>query len=75
MDTSATGRAYELAAVLRTCAMACDEPHTPNPETAWGALERTLMVAERLAGELIDAVERLEMAAKVGPIYGPKDAA
>ncbi len=75
MGAAAGARSYELGAMLRTCVLALDALDGCDRAADAGSLRITLEVAERLAAELIDAVEDLERLAKVGPIYGPKDAA
>ena len=75
MDVSTSSRAYDLHAVLQTCALACDAADPSDTSHEFSALERTLQVAMRLAGELIDAVEELEQRARKGAVHEPREAA
>lgn len=72
---AATPGAYELRAMPRTCVLAFDHLEDRDPSGEAASLRVTLEVAERLAADLIDAVEGLERLAKVGPLHGPRDAA
>lgn len=57
-DTS--GKAYDINAILRTCILACDPVATIAEWNGDNGIERTLEVAERMMGDLIEDIERLE---------------
>ena len=57
-DTS--GKAYDINGILRTCILACDPMSTIKEWNGDNGIERTLEVAERMMGDLIDEIEALE---------------
>lgn len=68
-------RAYELRAMLKTCALALDALEDRAASDEVSALRATIELAERPAVELLDAVDDLGRLAKVGSVQGPRDAA
>ena len=55
-----SGAAYEINGILKTCILACDPMATFEEWKGDTGLERTLMVAERMMGDLIERIEVLE---------------
>lgn len=58
MDVS--GAAYEINGMLKSCILACDPMSTIEAWNGDNGIERTLMVAERMLGDLIEQIEILE---------------
>jgi hypothetical protein len=58
-----SGKAYQINGILRTCILACDPMSTIAEWNGDDGIERTLEVAEKMMGELIDEIEALERAA------------
>jgi len=57
---AASGKAYQINGILRTCILACDPMSTITEWNGDDGIERTLEVAEKMMGELIDEIEALE---------------
>lgn len=64
-EPSASELAYRLSALLRVCCMAKDNDNGPLFKD-WDGLAKTLELAESWAGDLIEAVEYLEMDTEKG---------
>lgn len=62
-NMEASGAAYDINAMLKACILACDSVTTIDDWNGDKGIERTLMVAERLMGDLIDKIEALERVA------------
>lgn len=59
-EIDVSGAAYEINGILKTCILACDPMATFEEWNGDTGLERTLMVAERMMGDLIERIEVLE---------------
>ncbi len=59
-ERSAQDQAYDISAMLRACILACDPSSYPPAWNGDDGIERTLEVADRMMGDLIIAIERLE---------------
>jgi len=57
-----SGKAYQINGILRTCILACDPMSTIAEWNGDNGIERTLEVAEKMMGDLIDEIEALERA-------------
>lgn len=55
-----SGKAYSINGILRTCILACDPMSTIKEWNGDDGIERTLEVAERMMGQLIEEIEELE---------------
>ena len=55
-----SGPAYEVDGMLKACILACDSMTTIDEWNGDNGIERTLMVAERMLGDLIEQIEILE---------------
>ena len=55
-----SGPAYEINGMLKACILACDSMTTIAEWRGDNGIERTLMVAERMLGDLIEQIEILE---------------
>ena len=58
-----SGSAYEINGMLKACILACDPMSTIAEWNGDNGIERTLMVAERMMGDLIEQIESLEQSA------------
>ena len=56
----ASGQAYNINGILRTCILACDPLATIKEWNGDNGIERTLGIAERMMGDLIEDIELLE---------------
>lgn len=59
-----SGKAYDIHGILRTCILACDPVATIKEWNGDNGIERTLEVAEKMMGDLIEDIERLEASLK-----------
>ncbi len=55
-----SGAAYDINGMLKTCILACDPMSTIAEWNGDNGIERTLEVAERMLGDLIEQIEELE---------------
>jgi len=55
-----SGHAYEIDGMLKACILACDSMTTIAEWRGDNGIERTLIVAARMMGDLIDRIEVLE---------------
>jgi hypothetical protein len=62
-----SGAAYDINGMLKTCILACDPMSTIKEWNGDDGIERTLLVAERMMGDLIEKIEELERAAASRP--------
>jgi len=62
---AASGKAYTINGILRTCILACDPMSTIAEWNGDDGIERTLEVAEKMMGDLIDEIEALERTASL----------
>lgn len=62
--TDVSGHAYEIDGMLKACILACDPMSTIEEWGGDNGIERTLIVAARMMGDLIERIEVLESSLK-----------